>query len=164
MTLNQIIGNKERTSRIDTELWKKMNEKYSKINNTTEEKRDKNFMQKIKYDENGKPTIKLTPEEKTLIHIPTQKEYDVLMQIYDAGNWKWGGVYKSITVPNHWTDYNNQTCIDIKDNMCYYCKSNYNRKIISIQEFCTVQKINQDIINQLNQYYDKHYPNRASKG
>ena len=40
MTLNQIIGNKERISRIDTELWKKMNEKYS--SNNSEEKNQEN--------------------------------------------------------------------------------------------------------------------------
>ena len=37
MTINKIIGNKEKTSRIDTELWKKLNEKYSRIETKTKE-------------------------------------------------------------------------------------------------------------------------------
>jgi len=55
MTLNQIIGNKEKTSRIDTELWKKMNEKYPDIKDktSTEKQPKKKLEQKINYVKYG---------------------------------------------------------------------------------------------------------------
>jgi len=62
MTLNQIIGNKERTSRIDTELWKKINEKYSGIETKTEEKTTTQTYTKTKvtYYENDLLKIKFS--------------------------------------------------------------------------------------------------------
>jgi hypothetical protein len=83
MTLNEIIGNKEKTSRIDTNLWKKLNEKYSDNSKTknraTQIPNYTNLEQQIIYDTTGKPNIQLIPLRKTAINIQTQKEYDNLM-------------------------------------------------------------------------------------
>jgi len=57
MTINEIIGNKEKTSIIDTELWKKMNEKYSGIETKTEEETMpiiEKLKQEIDYTKYGK--------------------------------------------------------------------------------------------------------------
>ena len=41
--------------------------------------------------ENEKPKLNLTPLEKTVVEMLTQKEYDELMQVYEAGKRKWRG-------------------------------------------------------------------------
>jgi len=183
MTINQIIGNKEKTSRIDTELWKKMNVKYSGIETKTEEKTNpietpqETIEQKIKYV-NNTPKLELKILEKTAVNTRTQKEYDNLIQIYDSGEWSLAfenekNIIK--TNSNRWKSYKSTTCIDagkmshIDTKVGYYNKKYYqnnknNWKIISFNDFCKKQGIKPDTIKELNQYYDKNYPNRDSKG
>jgi hypothetical protein len=97
------------------------------------------------------------------------------MQIYDAGNWQWYG----IIIP---TEHNalaepgiesNNTCIDaeimkVQNINTFRCgsKSCYNEEwqIISIKEYYHTQKITQNIIRELNEYYNKYHPDRQSKG
>jgi hypothetical protein len=172
MTLNQIIGNRKTESKVDTELWKKLNEKYSGIENIAEEETGKNFVQKIKYNENGKPQLELNIIENTIVVILTQKTYDNLMQIYDAANWKWSDDIQSIQY-NKWALHKLKTCFiagkintnkKISEFIIEEHVQRINYQIILFNKFCEIQGINQDTINKLNQYYDKNYPNRASKG
>jgi hypothetical protein len=176
MTLNQIIGNRKTESKIDTDLWKKINEKYSEIENTRKEetipiKTEEKIEPKLRY-EDGVPKLELKILENTAVHTPTQKEYDNLMQIYDAGNWQWE-LNTSIECNYFYRD-NAETCLTagksyykkIEKKIAvspkeFYTKRNW--KIISLEEFCTIEKITQKIIKQLNEYYDKNYPNRESK-
>jgi hypothetical protein len=168
MTINQIIGNQRTESRIDTELWKKMNKKYSGIEHKAEEIPIENTLeQKIIYDSTGKPTIKLTPLTQTIINITTQDEYDTLMKIYDAGNWKWSDNTNSI-MKNKWLKYTKRTTIDAKNEFFYEDKIIEKivtkNRIISLKEFYKIQNITQNTIEELNNYYHKNHPNRTSKG
>jgi len=170
MTLNQIIGNKERKSRIDTELWKKMNEKYSDntIQNTPiiEKIKEENIENKLEYYIDGTPKITLEEKGFNVIRTITQKEYDTLMQFYEIADWEWSDKVKP-TKKNRWIENNHHTCIDLRNNFaCTTENDNYISEwnIRSMQEFYNIQKIKPDTIKELNQYYDKYYPNRASKG
>jgi len=178
MTINQIIGNKEKKSNIDTELWKKMNEKYSGIENKTEKENKteeitpkipvENFKEKkLTYDPiTGNPVLVLNPLKNTTVNTKTQKEYDTLMQIYMAGGWHWENYIPS-NFDNKWTKYERETNIGATKSFKNY--SNYkiifhNLKKISIEEFYKEQSITQKIISELNEWYDKNYPNRVIKG
>jgi hypothetical protein len=176
--INQIIGNNERTSRIDTDLWKKLNEKYSGIENKTEEDNSKeepitqipknnSIEQKVTYHSiTGKPLITLIPLTTTVVNTKTQKEYDNLMQIYEAGQWKEYD-YNTPTEYNTWKRYGIETNIDAKNlfkNFSSHRISVAKWNKLSLEEFCIKQNITQEIITKLNKYYEIHYPNRKSKG
>jgi hypothetical protein len=171
MTINQIIGNNERTSKVDTELWKKMNEKYSTKENKIPTKKiyKTNLEQQIDYTE-GKLTINLEIFENIAVNPKTQKEYDTLMQIYDSADWKFSN--KKTINKNLMASFGKKTCIITEE--AYFIskkilKYGYTRQcpdkeIISFEEFCIMQNITQEIINDISPYYDKNYPNRRSKG
>ena len=172
MTLNQIIGNKERKSKIDTNLWKKMNDKYSGIENKTEKKTNnqvtENIGKRIQYYIIGKPTLDLKQLENTVINARTQKEYDTLMQIYEGANWKHWWNNGQATQRNVWPDAKKETCLRTQELFCFDIKKNYeneqNIKIISTKEFYNIQNIKPKDIKELNTWYDKNKPNRTSKG
>jgi hypothetical protein len=171
MTLNQIIGNNEKKSKVDNNLWKKMNDKYSGIEAKTKEVTQKETIsQTLKCDEQGKPVIELVTLENFAVRVPTRKEYDTLMQICESGNFRWSK-NESATECDYWRIYENKTIITMQnilkydnnyDNKEWY--KEYNWKIRSLPYFCNIQKITSEIINKLNHYYDKSQPYRASKG
>jgi hypothetical protein len=166
MTINQIIGNNERKSKVDENLWKKLNEKYSGIENKAEETLiNTNLETLLKYDNNGKPILELKPLTDMVVYIDTQKEYDTLMQVYDAGNWHWLEIKKSPIEKNYYAKYNTKTAIDTdKEIICHNVRTVPKRKILTLKEFYLIQKITQEIITELNGYYETNYPDRASKG
>jgi len=134
MTINQIIGNKERKSKIDTELWKKMNEKYDNIqqsnpkNIETEvqtvfeetkiEDIDEEKTEGILTYSKTKIKLDLKPLKKnTCINVKTQKEYDNLMQVYNTVDLHWHEYH--IRWPlflNNWPEYKDKTCITTSTN------------------------------------------------
>jgi hypothetical protein len=156
MTLNEIIGNRKTESKVDTELWKKMNEKYSQNNTTTPQAIE------------PKQKITLKNLERTVVNTATQREYDNLMQIYDAGEWKWYFSEDTSIEHNAWKEYRIRSCISIESRFTYsyvqYEEKKKKSTILSFNKFCETQKITQETIEKVNQYYDKNYPNRASKG
>jgi len=178
MTLNQIIGNKEKTSRIDTELWKKINEKYSdtKKETTTQIPKKNTLEQKITYNEIEKPKIPWIYMKDTAINSRTQKEYDTLMQILESAEYCWN--FDSKIMPtkynNVWKFNREQTSINISaitktnkktcgySDIEYYKKNGY--RIISNQTLYDIQKITPEIIKKLNKWYNTNKPDRASKG
>jgi hypothetical protein len=178
MTINQIIGNRTEKNRVDTELWKKLNEKYSGLENKTEEETtpvENNILQKITYDINGKPEIKLTPIENTVVNTPTLEEYDNLMQIYESGKRIWNlNENKSPTELTIWKKGQLESCIgagaSLKteptnsfgcDYTNYFQKKGWN--VISFNEYCNKQGIDQDMIQILNKWYDTNKPDRPCK-
>jgi len=151
MTLNQIIGNKERKSKIDTELWKKMNEKYDNIQQSTPENietRVQTVFEEAKieeideekkegiltYDKNN-IKIDLKILKKTLINTKTQKEYDSLMQIYHTSEISNNSKYyinyyaKDFLRLNFWPEYRDKTCI-----IAYSNESKYLQEIINFEK------------------------------
>jgi hypothetical protein len=134
MTLNEIIGNSEKKSKIDTELWKKINEKYDNIQNNpikdieTQVPIEQEEIKVEEIDEEKKEGI-LTYSKKnikiylkslkknTCINIKTQKEYDNLMQIYHTAKWYWHNYHIRYPVfVNAWPEYKDKTCITTKTN------------------------------------------------
>jgi hypothetical protein len=169
MTINEIIGNRTEKSRVDTELWKKMNEKYSGIENPKEEETNIESLEKrLKYDIDGKPKLNLISIENTVVNTQTQKEYDTLMQIYDAGEWT-SGTGGLATKYNFFSETQKETCIRTKSEFVYDSKEAYKKEerdieIISTQKFYDIQNIKPEDITELNQYYEREFPNRISKG
>jgi ethanolamine ammonia-lyase small subunit len=185
MTLNQIIGNRKTESKIDTNLWKKLNEKYSEIKNTKKEETDNQTNNTINetlekiltYNSKGKPTIELVSLAETAVNVQTQKEYDTLMQIYEAGNWKW--ITKELpTEYNSWKEYRykTKTCInaglsksvpkvEINELVIFEKDNNQDYEtILSLKEFYLKQNLTTEMIKELNNWYNKHKQNRKSKG
>ena len=64
----------------------------------------------LKKDESGKPTINLTPLEKTTINTKTREEYDELMRVYEIGNWKWDDKYLATNL-DCWEKHKEETCL-----------------------------------------------------
>jgi hypothetical protein len=173
MTINQIIGNNERRSKVDLELWKKLNEKYSNGYNIPEN----NNSEKEKLEHNliygsPKPIITLTPLTRTMVLTPTANDFDTLMQIYESANWKWiGGVFA--TSHGYWKEHQTDTCVsagyvsDLNegefgcDTKCNFPKYQYTQ--LDLEDFCKVQHLTQDKINELNSWYNINLPNRSSK-
>ena len=140
-------------------------------NGTTPQETYKNVLE---YDENGKPKLELIILEETAVHVPTLEEYDTLMQIYDCA----GRIWRSGDLPTDyqaWHDYEENTCIQVQDykgnldspKFGYMdvesCKDSC-WNIISFQEFCEIQGITPEMIKELNTYFEKHNPDRKSKG
>jgi hypothetical protein len=175
MTINEIIGNNKRKSKVDTELWKKMNTKYSdNSNNITNEKSQEYNLYKT-----PKPEIILQPLDNTVVWVPFQNEYDTLMQIYECADWKWLDKTKA-TTKNYWTITSQEnTCISAgkmsaveqvtlepkefgsghKDN---FPINKYTR--LSIELYCKEQGITLEKVKEINGWYDTNKPDRASKG
>ena len=118
--------------------------------------------------------IILTPLKKTAVSVPTQEKYDVLMQVYEAGGWKWSN--KDLpTEYNCLVNYKEKTCINAgvdfftgEKGMVEYCdRKVYNKenwRIISQQEFYKIQKITNKTLKELENWFEEYKPNRKSKG
>jgi hypothetical protein len=182
MTLNQIIGNKKTESKVDTELWKKLNEKYSDnitktVAETTQSTQANETIDNIlTHDTNGKPIIALTEQQlqKTkIINVVSQKEYDTLMQIYESANLRYN--LKILpTDSNIWNQYKTETCIEIslintpiEPIIIFKQAKQYNlfvSTILNIDTFYHIQNIKPEQIKELNIWYNTYKPDRASKG
>ncbi|MDP2672709.1 MAG: hypothetical protein Q8O84_02770 [Nanoarchaeota archaeon] len=124
--------------------------------------------------ENGKPKLNLTPLEKTAINAQTQEKHDELMQIYEAGKWRWNGRILPTNYSN-FIFYKEKNCVEAGIS-CYNnlkgffgCSSekfykSRNWKLISINEFYEMQGIIKEDLFELNKWFDENKPNRASKG
>ncbi|MEK6844645.1 MAG: hypothetical protein AABX44_00125 [Nanoarchaeota archaeon] len=122
--------------------------------------------------ENEKPKLNLTPLEKTVVEMLTQKEYDELMQVYEAGGWKW----RSRDLPTFYNYFtkNKEKIIfvdagisysqDLKEFFEYRYEKLVNYETISVERFYEIQKITQKDLIELNEYFKGNFPNRASKG
>jgi len=130
----------------------------------------------LQRDENGKPILSLTPLEKTAVNTPTQEDYDVLMQVYECGGWKWNlgelptqfnclNLYKEKTCVYAGIDFfSKRTGIIRFNDMDFYRENDW--KVIFPQEFYDTQnpKIHLKMLKEINKWFDKYKPNRASKG
>ena len=102
--------------------------------------------------------IILTPLKKTAVSVPTQEKYDVLMQVYEAGGWRW---YRDLpTENNFWREYKEKTCVDAgiylspetEGKVGYATIKFYDKKnlsIISDKEFYKIQKVTNKTLKKL---------------
>lgn len=120
--------------------------------------------------------IKLTPIERTAVHVKTEKEYHVLMEIYELGNWNFMGGY-STTRTNIWHG-NEDLCISAGiwyDNgympvnqpriIEYSNKKNYQKKnwrIMTPEQFYKEQKVSPKIIKQITKKLKKKWQEKYS--
>src|SRR3989339_852729 len=121
-------------------------EMFHEMNQYFETNQEKN---KLKRNENGRPSLYLKELEKTAIHTKTQEIYDTLMQIYECGNWKWNS-NKFPTEYNRIKNYLEIMCIEIKDKFRFGKLEEFNKKkriIITPKEFYEIQDITDSILN-----------------
>jgi len=121
----------------------------------------------LERDKNGKPKLKLIFSKSKMemgINIPTQKDLDTLMQVYECGGWKWYSGRKPTTF-YYWGKFADKTTI-LWDNDFIYGSKFLAAKIISPQEFYDLQdpKITPGMIKEINKWFDANKPSRASKG
>ena len=124
----------------------------------------------LKRDKNGKPILDLKQLDGTVIQIQNQKIYDTLMQLYECTDWKWYSE-KLPTEFNAWIkNQENKINITAKKNFIYNFAfkhtQNFNLKIITPKEFYELQEpeITQEIIQNINEWFEINKPNRESKG
>ena len=120
----------------------------------------------ITKNENGRPTLELKELEETAIHTPTQESYDTLMQIYECGDWK--GI-EGIILPTEFNarEYSRKiTCVQAYNRFQYgkfESFKKYDYDIINLQKFYEIQKINQEMIQEISKWFEINKPNRKSK-
>lgn len=79
----------------------------------------------------------LKPLENTVVHTPTEAEYDELMQIYEKGGWTG---FDSGT----WSDYKEKTAIEVENTYAVGSidhSENYRERVITLSEFKQIQNI-----------------------
>ena len=114
----------------------------------------------------------LMPLEKTVVNTSTQKDYDLLMQVYEIEGWE-DDVGKLPTTRNYWNK--EEICVSVgidfvsgRKRFFGYAHKNFYQaerwKIISLQEFYNLQNISPEMINEINEWFEKYKSNRASKG
>ena len=114
-----------------------------------------------------KPTIKLTPLEKTVVNTPTQHDFDTLMRVYECGGWKWDGdmLPTEVTLPHVETiGVGLQTCLTTgtyngkSEGKFAWCKFNEarqdNKRIILPEEFYEIQRVTLRQVIEVNRYFD----------
>ena len=113
---------------------------------------------KLERDSEGKPRITLSPLEKTVVNTSTQEKYNILMQVYECGGWRWWD--KDLpTWRNKWDDEKEKTCIEGECGFGYSSKKYYrmNRyKVISTKKFYKIQNITPENIEEINEWFEKH--------
>ena len=178
---NNILGNRERKSVVDVDLYKKVNDRYSGNIENVEEKplqktvvsQDTSLENKLVFDSDNIPRIKLESIPLAAICVSSQKEYDTLMQVYECGGWEWtsglstdfnamlrdnGNLISEIYIAAHLT--RSERINGYAANILAYDTWN----AISTQEFYKLQNISKDDIEKISVWYDINRPNRKSKG
>ena len=127
----------------------------------------KNLTQILQRDSEGKPKLDLTPIEKTTVYTPTQGDYWDLMRVYELGGWRWRGG-KLPTEINSWNNFKEKTYIDAGvdypsgvyndgefgfANREFYLEKGLG--IISSQEFYDKQRITSEMLQEINEWFDR---------
>ena len=113
---------------------------------------------KLERDLEGKPKIILKEFEKIAVHMPTQEEYNTLMQVLECGGQRWlGGDLP--TQNDYWNTYREETCIDAENKFQFCDKKFYHRKkykVISTQKFYNEQSITLENIDEINKWFEEN--------
>lgn len=112
---------------------------------------------------NEMPRLNLKELPDVLVKTPKQKNYDLLMELYEAGGWSWENgylptAYMLLVGPT--------TLIEAKD---YFKDSDLSedqsgRKRITIDQFCEMENIDQLQRLEVIKWFKYNKPNRRSIG
>ncbi len=102
-----------------------------------------------------KPKITLKPLKNTAVSTPIQEEYIKLMQVYDCGGWIWGSGDLP-TQHNRWENYKEKTCVSARNKFGFGTAGVgfKEEKIITTQDFYKKQKIPQEKIKEIQNYFE----------
>ncbi len=121
----------------------------------------------LERDENGKPKLNLTSLRRTVVQVPTQKEYWDVMRVYECGGWKWSRGDLPTEEGNRWYQYKKETCVGAgieflykkEKRFGYDCNEFYigeNQKVLSISEFYDKQTITPGMLKEINRWFDEN--------
>ncbi|MDO8516870.1 MAG: hypothetical protein Q7S33_01985 [Nanoarchaeota archaeon] len=130
-----------------------------------EETEARKNLSKLEKTADGRPILHLTPLADVAVNTTTQEDYWILLRVYECGSWGWVGG-ESFTGVNYWIRYGSNTSIDagvsynkrIIGKACVSPKEfliSHDWKIILPQEFYKIQKITPEILNEVNEYFEK---------
>ncbi len=122
--------------------------------------------------EENKPFLELRPLFGKVVSTPTQKDYDILMQIYESGGWKWADGTLP-TSKNIWGDYKEKTCVTAGFNFRSGVSGEFNYgeenqweknnfKVIHKNHFYLIEDVRS--IRKIDEWFYYNRRNRASKG
>jgi hypothetical protein len=100
------------------------------------------------------------------VHLPKQEEYDAFMQVLEAGKFKVLGNHTP-TNSNLWMKNKEETCIKTEGHSVYLSSLAYERgysEILSGEKFYESREVSQEKRDEINSWFEKYKPNRASKG
>ena len=130
-----------------------------------------NYLKDLDYEsaEPEMPKSNLVSIKKTMVHVPTQIEYDLLMQFYESGGWKWVG--GRLPTNEYWWGRNMSVYADfenskVKNRFRYssdleFCQRN--NVLITLKDFYKIQGATPQQILELNNWFEENKPNRRSK-
>jgi hypothetical protein len=117
---------------------------------------------KLKHDaDTGMPEIKLWNFDNMVVGVKNQKDYDKLMQYYEAGGWVWTDGDAPTEYPN---PVNEKIYVEAAD---YFSVINNLKNLgrsmdIKLKDFCKLQDITPSKQKEINVWFDRHRPNRQS--
>jgi len=91
---------------------------------------------------------KLQPLDHTVVNTKTQREYDILMNIFTSQNWKWCNGDRANIVLETFLDYKIKTCVNAEPNFRYCDEKFYmstKTRIISLSQFLRIEGIIKEI-------------------
>ncbi len=125
------------------------------------------LIQILERDKNGKPQLNLTPMKETAVNTQTQEQYDILMQVYECGGWKWEAGNNQPTKSNYFNEYGRGNCmeggisyISGKFEKFGFTNNEFYREkgwdVISTQEFYKKQNVSREMLDEINRWFDKN--------
>jgi hypothetical protein len=139
-------------------------------------------IKKLKWDEDGYPTLELTPIRDTVVQVRNPTYYDIMLQIYEVGDWRWHEGEIPTEKDNHWEEHGGSTFLEAgfiaqgKEKIRFGYGSiekikeennndNYGIKteIITPEEFCGMQGISAGDTDAIYGWFEKNKRKRESK-
>ncbi|HIG94874.1 MAG: hypothetical protein QT05_C0051G0049 [archaeon GW2011_AR13] len=114
-----------------------------------------NINANFKRDKNGRPSLYLTPLDKTVVQTISKKEYWDLMRVCECADWKWESENKP-TTRSFWEMYGKKTCISVQGKVGFSSIEFYesiNYKIIQSKEFYDIEGVTNSMIEEINQWF-----------
>ena len=112
---------------------------------------------------NEMPRLNLKELPDVLVKTPKQKNYDLLMELYEAGGWSWENgylptAYMLLVGPT--------TVMEAKDHFREgdSIEDKSERRRITIDEFCEMEEIDQLKRQEVIRWFKYNKPNRRSVG
>jgi|GEM_PF-6090859 len=120
-----------------------------------------------------KPSLSLHTFSDKAILFSDREDYDLIMKIYECGGWKW----EDDELPTSYflEDIDSAPCcVDMGvfegENSGVFGYEHYKKYLergyllVSPKKFCELQGIDNAKIKEIERWFDKHKPNRKSKG